>query len=94
MKSARNRPLKKLARRQAVRKAEVKLPKWSLALMERQLDREIAAWARKLLLVIDGDVRKLTEEQVQWLVERSKSRPKRVRRMVNARTQNKSARQR
>jgi hypothetical protein len=70
--AARKRARRKPARQRTSRERDVKLPKWSLELMERQVDREITRWARKLLLVIDGEVKKLTEEQVQWLVQASK----------------------
>lgn len=33
--------------------------------MERGQDRYIERWARKLIVAVDGEVRKLTEEQVQ-----------------------------
>lgn len=42
--------------------------------LERSQDRYIERWARKLIVVVDGEVRKLTEEQVQNVVR--KSRPK------------------
>ena len=92
MTAARNRTRKKPARQRTPRKDDVKLPRWSLDLMERQVDREIARWARKLLWVIDGEVRKLTEEQVQWLVKRSKSTPERARPMVKPQARGKRAR--
>ena len=33
--------------------------------MNRSMDRLIERWARKLLLVIDGEVRRLSEDEVQ-----------------------------
>jgi hypothetical protein len=42
--------------------------------MERGQDRYIERWARKLIVVVDGEVRKLTEKQVQNVVR--KTRPK------------------
>ena len=52
----------------------VKYPAEVLREMERGLDRYIERWARKLIFVADGEVRKLTEDEVQAVVR--KSRPK------------------
>jgi hypothetical protein len=48
-------------------------PKALREAMDRSLDRYIERWARGLLLVIDGEVRKLTEEEVQDAVNAGKS---------------------
>jgi len=42
--------------------------------MHDSLDRDIERWARKLILVSDGEVRKLTDKEVKAMVQ--KSRPK------------------
>ena len=46
------------------------------AVMEESIDREIERWARKLLLVGDGEVRKLTEEEVRVMVGKKRKAPK------------------
>jgi hypothetical protein len=45
--------------------------------MNRSIDRLIERWARKLLLITDEGVRKLTEDEVQVAVYGSKRRPTR-----------------
>ena len=40
--------------------------------MEESFDRMIRRWARKLLLIGDGEVRHLTEEEVESMVTASR----------------------
>jgi hypothetical protein len=37
------------------------------AMMEESVDRYMNRWARKLILVVDGEVRKLTGEEIESL---------------------------
>jgi hypothetical protein len=69
---ARRRPL----RTRRTSRDATKLSPEVLREMERGQDRYIERWARKLNVVVDGEVRKLTEEQVQAVVRKSKPMPK------------------
>lgn len=53
------------------------LPKWAERELDASADRYIRRWAKGLLLTIDGEVRKLTPEEVESMVVGS--RPKRAR---------------
>ena len=48
-------------------------------MIERSVDEQIERWARGLLLVMDGEVRKLNEEEVQQAIRRPAPRRARVR---------------
>ena len=63
---ASRRPKSKATRRaRAKSKADdVKLPKWVLRDIDERVDRYIRRWARRLILVIDGQVRRLNEVEL------------------------------
>ena len=44
------------------------IPKALREAEKKRLDKYIERWARRLLLVIDGEVRKLTEDEIQVAV--------------------------
>ena len=64
-------------RKPAKKKSERPVPAAVIREMNRGLDRYMERWARGLLLVIDGEVRKLSEDEVQAIVRstRSSARP-------------------
>ena len=48
------------------------LPRDAYEAVEESLDRMIRRWARKLLLVGDGEVRHLTDDEVESMVKASR----------------------
>jgi hypothetical protein len=52
------------------------LPKALRAAMNERLDRQHERWVRKLLMVENGEVRKLTEEEVRLMLQSGKPKPK------------------
>jgi hypothetical protein len=48
------------------------LPRDLYEAMEESLDRMIRRWAQKLLLIGDGEVRHLTEKEVESMVKASR----------------------
>lgn len=67
-------PRTRVRRRRRASQDATKLPPEVVREMERDQDRYIERWARKLIVVVDGEVRKLTEEQVRNVVR--KTQPK------------------
>ncbi len=66
-------------RKRAPRDADI-LPPDVLEMIERSVDEQMANWARGLLLVMDGDVRKLTEDEVQEVIGTPAPKTRRTRR--------------
>jgi hypothetical protein len=60
------------ARRQPNQPKPITIPRDVYDEMEEGFDRMIRRWARKLLLIGDGEVRHLTEEEVESMVTASR----------------------
>jgi len=50
------------------------LSKEALQMIDESVDREMEAWARSLILMVDGEIRKPTEEEVQLMAGKTTTR--------------------
>jgi hypothetical protein len=60
--------------------AASRLTPWMVRMLEENVDREIEAWLRSLLIVMDGRIGRLPEDVVQEITASSKSKSPRTRR--------------
>jgi hypothetical protein len=76
---SRPRAKSKATRKPKSKADDVKLPKAVLRDIDERVDRYIGRWARRLIIVVDGQVRRLNEEELEAIDATGKKGRKRVR---------------